>query len=64
VAEFTYTVFEHDPQQPWIVRGETQHLTVQLDRAADFPAWAAERWPSPRFTAELDLGQQEQRLRF
>lgn len=64
VPEFNHTVFEHDHQQPWIARGETQHLTVPLDRAGDFSAWAADRWPSPRFTAELDPGQGEQRLRF
>jgi hypothetical protein len=61
---FRYTVFEHDLQQPWIVLGETQHLTVELDNADDFPGWAADRWPSPQFTAELDPGQQDQRLRF
>jgi hypothetical protein len=63
VTEFRFTVFEHDPNRPWLVLGPTKHLTVELERAGDFPAWASEHWPGDRYTAELDPGQEEQRLR-
>jgi hypothetical protein len=63
VSEFRFTVFEHDPEKPWLVLGPTQHLTVDLERADDFRAWAAQHWPWPRFTAELDPGQEARRLK-
>jgi len=53
VPEFGFTVTEHDPQRPWIVLGQ-QHVTVQLDDGVEFFEWAAERWPAPRWTVELD----------
>jgi hypothetical protein len=64
VPEFRFTVFEHDPDRPWIVLGPTQHLTVELEHADEFSVWAGERWPRPRFTAELDPGQESQRLKY
>lgn len=63
MPEFRFTVFEHDPQRPWIVLGPTQHLTVELKRADDFAAWAAQHWSRDRFTAELDPGLEDQRLK-
>jgi hypothetical protein len=63
VPAFRFTVFEHDADRPWIV-GETQHLTVELEQASDFTEWAAEHWPRDRFTAELEPGQEAQRLRY
>jgi hypothetical protein len=62
VPEFRYTVHEHDPAEPWLVVGETRHLTVDLDEAGEFATWAAENWPRTRYTAELDPGQEGRRL--
>lgn len=63
VPVFRYTVREHDPVRPWLVIGDAQHLEVELTSAGAFAAWASERWPSESFTAILDPGQQERRLR-
>jgi hypothetical protein len=54
VREFRYTVAEYDPQQPWLLVGEIRRLTVQLQDAETFTAWAARRWPTPRYKAELE----------
>jgi hypothetical protein len=64
VTAFRYTVAEHDPSRPWVVVAEIRHLTVELDRAEDFADWAAERWPQSRYTAQLDPGQEERRLKY
>ena len=50
--------------RPWIVVGEIQHPSVELDKADEFAAWAAQEWPSARFTVTLDPGQEERRLRY
>jgi hypothetical protein len=63
VPEFRYTVQEHDLAKPWLVVGETRHLTVELGDAREFAAWAAEKWPHDRYTAELDPGQERQWLK-
>jgi hypothetical protein len=42
--------------RPWIVVGEIQHPSVELDKADEFAAWAAQEWPSARFTVTLDPG--------
>lgn len=60
MPEYRYTVTEHDPEQPWIVRGN-QRGTVTLDAGASFFAWAAEHWPSPRWSVELDPWQLSQK---
>jgi hypothetical protein len=62
VPELHYTVHEHDRAKPWLVVGEIRHLTVELDEASEFATWAAESWPHDRYTAELDPGQERQRL--
>jgi hypothetical protein len=61
---YRYTVVEHDEARPWVVIGETRHLTVELEQVADFASWAAQRWPRDRYTAELDPGQEERRLKY
>ncbi len=53
MPEYTFTLTEHDPQRPWIVVGQEQRI-VWLDDRARFGEWAAEQWPAPRWTAELD----------
>ena len=53
VRSFSFTVTEHDPDRPWIVTG-VEHQTVELEYDVDFFAWAAEQWPSERFTVQLD----------
>jgi hypothetical protein len=53
VPEYRFTVVEHDGDRPWVVVTQERH-TVTLDGGVDFSEWARERWPSPRFTVELD----------
>ena len=53
MPEFRFTATEHDPERPWIVRGQ-DHCTVTLDDGLQFFAWAAEQFPPPRWTVELD----------
>jgi hypothetical protein len=53
VPEYAFTVNEHDAARPWIVVGQGRH-TVTLERGVNFFDWAHERWPSPRWTVELD----------
>ena len=59
VPEYSFTLTEHDPQRPWIVVGQ-QHSTVALMDLTRFREWAAERWPEPRWTVELDPWQDGQ----
>jgi hypothetical protein len=53
VRSFSFTVTEHDPDQPWLVTG-VEHRTVELEDGVDFFTWAAERWPAGRFTVQLN----------
>ena len=53
MPEYGFTLTEHDPERPWIVVGQEQRI-VWLDDEARFFEWAAEQWPGPRWTAELD----------
>jgi hypothetical protein len=53
VPEWSYTVTEHDPEQPWLVIGREPHA-VTLDADENFFVWAHERWPEPRWSVELD----------
>ena len=53
VRDYGYTVTEHDPQRPWIVRDQ-RHESVQLDDDAGFFEWSAARYPHDRFTVQLD----------
>jgi hypothetical protein len=52
VPEYEYTLVEYDPERPWLV-ASTQTLTVALQDAQAFPAWASRQWPAPRYKAEL-----------
>jgi hypothetical protein len=49
----SYTVTEHDPDKPWLVLGRS-HGKVTLEDGASFFVWAAEHWPVPRWSVELD----------
>ena len=53
VHEYSFTITEHEPERPWIVV-DSEHRTITLEDGASFFAWAAERWPAPRWTVELD----------
>jgi hypothetical protein len=44
---------EHDLDEPWIVLGISRG-TVKLEDGASFFEWAAEHWPAPRWSVELD----------
>jgi len=59
VPEFGFTAAEHDPERPRIVLGQQQRR-VTLDDGVNFFEWAAERWPAPRWTVELDPWQLRQ----
>jgi len=62
VPEYRYTVAEHDPEKPWLVRGIT-HGTVTLEDEASFFEWSAMHWPAPRWSVELDPCQLARGLR-
>jgi hypothetical protein len=53
MPQYSFIITEHDPERPWIVFGQ-KHQTVTLDDDVRFSAWAHERWPSPRWSVELD----------
>lgn len=53
VRSYGFRVTEHDPEQPWLIIGSGLH-PIELDTDTDFYKWAHERWPSDRFTVELD----------
>jgi hypothetical protein len=53
VPEYSYTVTEHDTDQPWIVLGRS-HATVTLADDRSFFEWASEHWPAPRWSVDLD----------
>jgi hypothetical protein len=53
VSEYSFTVWEHDAERPWIVLGSERHTATLADDVSFFE-WARERWPSPRFKIELD----------
>lgn len=61
---YRYTVVEHDEMRPWVIVGQTRHLTVELERPDEFGEWAAEQWPRSRYTARLDPGQEQRRLKY
>jgi hypothetical protein len=46
MPEYRYTVTEHDPERPWIVRGSS-HEEVALPDDSSFFEWAQEHWPAP-----------------
>lgn len=50
---YGYTLTEHDPARPWLVKG-SEHRTVDLEPEVNFFAWAREHWPAPRWSVELD----------
>jgi hypothetical protein len=53
VRRYDFTITEHDTERPWIVLGRERD-TVALEDGLSFFEWAAERWPAPRWTVELD----------
>lgn len=56
VPTFRYALTEYDPQRPWLLVGQVQHLTVELESDQSFAEWAAKRWPPPRFSVGLEPG--------
>lgn len=50
-----YVVTTHDPDRPWIVRA-TARDSVELPCAAEFAAWARQRWPEPRYAVRAVKG--------
>jgi hypothetical protein len=50
---YRYSIVEYDPDRPWIVVGQHSGLEVELPDIVAFTDWAAERWPSPGYMAEL-----------
>lgn len=53
VPEYSFTVWEHDAERPWIVVSQ-EHRTVTLEDGASFHEWARQAWPSPQWNFELD----------
>ncbi|MGZ4303350.1 MAG: hypothetical protein ACXVSL_00575 [Solirubrobacteraceae bacterium] len=53
MREYGYTVIEHDPARPWVIRGQS-HETVQLEEDVPFFEWSAARYPHHRYTVQLD----------
>jgi hypothetical protein len=53
MPEWSSTVTEHDPEQPWLVFGRYRH-TVRLEDDENFFTWAHQQWPEPRWSVELD----------
>jgi hypothetical protein len=53
MAEYGYTIAEHDPGRPWIIV-RSEHRTVELDDGEEFSEWAHAEWPSDRYTVALD----------
>jgi hypothetical protein len=53
VPVYSSTLAEHDRDLPWIVVSQ-EHRTVTLDDTVNFHAWAAEQWPAPQWTIELE----------
>ena len=53
MRKYSYTVSEHDPKRPWIVRDQ-RHELVQLDDDMEFFEWSAARYPQDRYTVQLD----------
>jgi hypothetical protein len=53
MPRFGFTVTEHDAQRPWIVLGQ-DHCTVTLEDGEMFYEWAAEQFPPPRWSVQLD----------
>lgn len=53
VREYGYTITEHDPDRPWIVRDQ-RHEIVQLDDGVEFVQWSQSPYPRDRFTIQLD----------
>lgn len=53
VREYGFTLTEHDSAEPWLVVRQ-EHQTIALEDGASFYAWAAEHWPAPRWSVELD----------
>jgi hypothetical protein len=51
--EYGFTITDHDPDRPWIVRS-SEHRTINLPDGQSFFEWAHEQWPAPRWSIELD----------
>lgn len=57
-----YTLFEHDPDKPWLI-ADVSHHTIDLPDAGEFAEWARDQWPTPRYTVDLEPGQRPRLMR-
>jgi len=53
VREYGYTLSEYATDRPWVVLS-SEHRTVVLADDANVLQWAAEHWPRPRWSVQLD----------
>jgi hypothetical protein len=53
VPEYAFTLIEHDPDRPWVIR-DSEHRTALLEDSENFFVWARSHWPEPRWSVELD----------
>jgi hypothetical protein len=53
MTAYSFTLTEHDPAKPWIVRGQ-ERQTINLEEGVSFFEYAHEHWPGPRWSVELD----------
>jgi hypothetical protein len=51
---WSYTLTEHNPAKPWLIVSVRRGMTVELEEHVNFFTWAAETWPPPQFSVELD----------
>jgi hypothetical protein len=54
VRMYSFSITEHDVANPWLVVGENQRRTIELEDDENFFLWAAREYPRDRFTVELD----------
>jgi hypothetical protein len=53
MPSYSFTLTEHDPAEPWIVRGH-ERQTIDLEDGVSFFEYAREHWPAPWWSVELD----------
>lgn len=51
-ARVSLCLTEYDAHQSWLLVGEPRQLTVELEDAEGFTAWAASMWPPPRYKVD------------
>jgi hypothetical protein len=61
VQVWNYHVHGRDPDRPWIIVSSRAE-SVELGDDEDFHEWAAREWNGPKWTVELDPGQEPRLL--